>query len=195
VDGNKQSNDAITRRAVVGLVIAIAFCAICFILQILHVRDSPTAQLVSKNTETTPGISIGPAQCRANVLTATTKLPVNQALDPTTPTQSRRLIAYAIRSDGTTVFLFEPAEPHEPDHPTESKGLRSEYDQGTSRDATYSQEQRLQSTPTSPRVAENGSYCGQMSENTGRPKTVYVNGYYRKDGTYVRSHYRSTPHR
>lgn len=44
-------------------------------------------------------------------------------------------------------------------------------------------------------VAENGSYYGQISDNTGRPKTVYVRGYYRRDGTYVRSHYRSRPRR
>ncbi|HKU52541.1 MAG TPA: hypothetical protein VJQ25_08745, partial [Nitrospira sp.] len=42
-----------------------------------------------------------------------------------------------------------------------------------------------------PSVAENGSYYGQMSDLTGLPKTVYVNGYYKSDGTYVRSHYRS----
>jgi len=40
-------------------------------------------------------------------------------------------------------------------------------------------------------VAENGSYYGETSQQTGKPKTVYVNGYYRKDGTYVRGHYRS----
>lgn len=40
-------------------------------------------------------------------------------------------------------------------------------------------------------TAENGSYYGEVSEATGRPKTVYVRGYYRKDGTYVRGHYRS----
>jgi hypothetical protein len=40
-------------------------------------------------------------------------------------------------------------------------------------------------------VAENGSYYGQISKKTGSPKTVYVRGYFRKDGTYVRSHYRS----
>jgi len=45
----------------------------------------------------------------------------------------------------------------------------------------------------SPGVAENGSYYGEISPATGRPKTVYVRGYYRKDGTYVRSHYRSRP--
>lgn len=42
-------------------------------------------------------------------------------------------------------------------------------------------------------IAENDSYYGQISETTGRPKTVHVRGYYRKDGTYVRSHYRSPP--
>lgn len=40
-------------------------------------------------------------------------------------------------------------------------------------------------------VAENGSYYGQISTRTGRPRTVLVHGYYRKDGTYVRGHYRS----
>lgn len=43
----------------------------------------------------------------------------------------------------------------------------------------------------SPRVAENGSYYGEMSSSTNRPKTVHVNGYFRRDGTYVRGHYRS----
>ena len=41
--------------------------------------------------------------------------------------------------------------------------------------------------------AENGSCYGDISYGTGRPKTVFVNGYYRSDGTYVRSHYRSPP--
>jgi len=39
--------------------------------------------------------------------------------------------------------------------------------------------------------AENGSCYGDVSAATGRPKTVPVSGYYRKDGTYVRGHYRS----
>lgn len=34
---------------------------------------------------------------------------------------------------------------------------------------------------------------GEISEITGRAKTVHVNGYYRKDGTYVKPHYRSPP--
>jgi hypothetical protein len=46
-----------------------------------------------------------------------------------------------------------------------------------------------------PFVAENGSYYGEISDLTGRPKTVHVRGYYRKDGTYVQGHYRSRPRR
>jgi len=46
-----------------------------------------------------------------------------------------------------------------------------------------------------PPVAENGSYYGEISEGTGRPKTVHVEGYTRRDGTYVREHYRSAPRR
>jgi hypothetical protein len=41
--------------------------------------------------------------------------------------------------------------------------------------------------------AENGSCYGDISTETGRPKTVQVQGYFRKDGTYVRGHYRSKP--
>lgn len=54
----------------------------------------------------------------------------------------------------------------------------------------------VQSTPVvAPACAENGSCYGDISKNTGRPKTVHVRGYYRKDGTYVRGHYRSKPRR
>jgi len=42
-----------------------------------------------------------------------------------------------------------------------------------------------------PPVAENGSYYGEISTVNGLPRTHYVNGYYRADGTYVRSYYRS----
>jgi hypothetical protein len=48
-------------------------------------------------------------------------------------------------------------------------------------------------TQVQPWVAENASYYGQISEQTGRPKTVYIGGYYREDGTYVREHFRSPP--
>ena len=42
-----------------------------------------------------------------------------------------------------------------------------------------------------PGCGENGSCYGDISRLTGRPKTTHVRGYYRRDGTYVRSHYRS----
>jgi hypothetical protein len=54
---------------------------------------------------------------------------------------------------------------------------------------------RFEYRPTYPACAENGSCYGDISPLTGRPKTVYVHGYFRRDGTYVRSHYRSTPRR
>ena len=68
----------------------------------------------------------------------------------------------------------------------------------TSRTRSAVQPQSARKRPRSVvrrRVAENGSYYGQVSTNTGRPKTVYVRGYYRRDGTYVRAHYRSRPRR
>ena len=42
-------------------------------------------------------------------------------------------------------------------------------------------------------VAENGSYYGELSNDANGPKVVFVDGYFRKDGTYVQSHYRSLP--
>lgn len=46
-------------------------------------------------------------------------------------------------------------------------------------------------SPSGGGCAENGSCYGDISASTGRAKTVPVSGYYRKDGTYVRGHYRS----
>jgi hypothetical protein len=45
--------------------------------------------------------------------------------------------------------------------------------------------------PAKRACAENGSCYGDTSTATGKPKTTYVDGYTRKDGTYVRGHYRS----
>jgi hypothetical protein len=42
-----------------------------------------------------------------------------------------------------------------------------------------------------PYIAENGSYRGQFSEKTYRPKNNYVRNYQRNDSRYVRGHYRS----
>ena len=41
---------------------------------------------------------------------------------------------------------------------------------------------------------ENGSCYGDLN-SSGVAKEVFVNGYYRSDGTYVRSHYRSRPNK
>jgi hypothetical protein len=44
---------------------------------------------------------------------------------------------------------------------------------------------------TAPGCSESGSCYGDISSATGLPKTTYVPGYTRRDGTYVRSYYRS----
>jgi hypothetical protein len=49
------------------------------------------------------------------------------------------------------------------------------------------------SSAVTPSCAENASCYGDISTATGRAKTVHVDGYTRKDGTYVRGHYRSAP--
>jgi hypothetical protein len=56
--------------------------------------------------------------------------------------------------------------------------------------------QLVPSTPPSgPGCAENGSCFGDTSNINGMPKTNHINGYFRKDGTYVRGHYRSSGRR
>jgi hypothetical protein len=42
-----------------------------------------------------------------------------------------------------------------------------------------------------PPCSETGSCYGDISERTGLPKTTFVHGYLRSDGTYVGSYYRS----
>ena len=44
-----------------------------------------------------------------------------------------------------------------------------------------------------PPVAENGDVRGYDNDADGRIEPTYVRGYYRRDGTYVRSHYRAKP--
>jgi hypothetical protein len=46
-----------------------------------------------------------------------------------------------------------------------------------------------------PPVAENGDIRGADNDGNGRPEPIYVRGYYKKDGTYVRGHYRARPRR
>ena len=42
-------------------------------------------------------------------------------------------------------------------------------------------------------IAENGDIYNFDNDGDGRREPVFVSGYYRKDGTYVRSHYRANP--
>jgi hypothetical protein len=44
-----------------------------------------------------------------------------------------------------------------------------------------------------PLQAENGDLYNVDNDGDGRVEPIYVNGYYRSDGTYVRSHYRARP--
>jgi hypothetical protein len=44
-------------------------------------------------------------------------------------------------------------------------------------------------------ISSASSGYGEISATTGRPKTVHVKGYYRKNGTYVQPHYRSSSRR
>lgn len=52
-----------------------------------------------------------------------------------------------------------------------------------------------QGTAYPPAVAENGDIRGVDNDGDGRSEPVYVRGYIRKDGTYVRGHYRARPRR
>ena len=55
----------------------------------------------------------------------------------------------------------------------------------------YKEYRRFKDNTQVPYTAENGTSWGEISTSTLRPKTTYVKGYTRSDGTYVRGHYRS----
>ena len=80
---------------------------------------------------------------------------------------------------------------------TQSFNLDSEPIKANPQGATFvSPSPNQSSTPKSSSsnsvgCAENGSCYGDISSVNGTPKTISVDGYYRKDGTYVRGHYRS----
>ena len=45
-------------------------------------------------------------------------------------------------------------------------------------------------TYNNPYITENGDIYNFDNDNDGFKETIYVKGYYKSDGTYVRSHYR-----
>jgi hypothetical protein len=51
--------------------------------------------------------------------------------------------------------------------------------------------QSNKSSKTLSSTAENGDIYGADNDGDGRIETIFVRGYYRKNGTYVRSHYRA----
>lgn len=54
-------------------------------------------------------------------------------------------------------------------------------------------EQPKREASTPPPVAENGDRRGADNDGDGRAEPVHVKGYFKKDGTYVREHYRAKP--
>jgi len=55
----------------------------------------------------------------------------------------------------------------------------------------FAKDYQYQQKPYQPSTAENGSYRGEYSKKTDRPKNEYVRPYNHKDGSRVRSHYKS----
>lgn len=75
------------------------------------------------------------------------------------------------------------------------EGNRADVSSVNDRDLTgqsLRQELKLRST-TAPPIAENGDLRGFDNDSDGRAEPVHVRGYFRKDGTYVRGHYRALP--
>jgi hypothetical protein len=67
--------------------------------------------------------------------------------------------------------------------------------EGSSPQAVLPPAQQPSGPAYAPGCAENGSCYGDISTVNGMPKTTHVNGYFRRDGTYVRGHYRSSGRR
>ena len=85
------------------------------------------------------------------------------------------------------LFSSQPSQVHAPASiPAALSPVQSQYQ-------SQAQAQLFQSY--APLCAENGSCYGDISSINGMPKTTHVNGYFRKDGTYVRGHYRSSGRR
>ena len=47
------------------------------------------------------------------------------------------------------------------------------------------------SQPPDPRRSKNGDVRGKDNDGDGRPETIYIEGYTRKDGVKVKGHYRA----
>jgi len=185
-----------SRGALLAALIAVSVCVAWIADATVRSSNRSNTGARLKNRQT-------PQSCGLNTVPSSTK-PRNEAHRSragemcwrTNSPSTRHVIGYGVLADGTNVVLFGPTERPQPSTSAKSSGpsVRNCYQ---TRDIGASHSSTRWRSPFSgrPHVAENGSYYGQISTNTGRPKTVHVRGYYRKDGTYVRGHYRSPPRR
>ena len=97
--------------------------------------------------------------------------------------------------------LAQPSQYEDPGRTAEYYPPRPIYDNSGSAEPSYSTSAQPQYTYSRPSYGtyssgggsgcSSGNYYGATSCVTGLPKTVHVRGYFRKNGTYVRPHYRS----
>ena len=111
---------------------------------------------------------------------------VGNVLQPTGAVQSALLLP-------AQVFEFAVDNVLEP--AASAVGITEQGQRASPANAGVSSGTSKQSAPISSTVggfpcAEDGSCYSDISTLTGRPKTMLVLGYYRKDGTYVQGHYR-----
>ncbi|MFL6283566.1 MAG: surface-adhesin E family protein [Pyrinomonadaceae bacterium] len=100
-----------------------------------------------------------------------------------------KLLEVACKSEAPQAAESEASPPYVSPSPAQRARVTTPLETGPPSAPAYP------SPSYTPPVAENGSYYGEISPRTGRPKTVHVEGYTRRDGTYVRGHYRSAPRR
>jgi hypothetical protein len=117
----------------------------------------PLPMRLGQYPRSTPALSTGPL--------------INEGLRQNHPNTTEHVVAYGVLADGTEAFVYGPTETRGPAHSPQS-GAESApiHGQNAGGSPVHSGDLWRGSTYGSPRVAENGSYYGQISENTGRAK-------------------------
>ena len=72
---------------------------------------------------------------------------------------------------------------------------KSLYNNSLNNNNLYNNSYSNSNSYTSPYRSENGDIKGYDNDGDGRLEPTYVKGYYKSNGTYVRSHYRAKPRR
>jgi len=184
------------RGALLATLVAAVICAACIVDAALqdNIRCTRSANLRDKQSSQPSALeTVRPS---ANARNEASRSRADEMCWRTNSPPARRVIGYGELADGTNVVVFAPREERQQSSPAKSsrQSVRNCYQSSEIR-AADSSTPSWRFSSRRPHVAENGSYYGQVSTNTGRAKTVHVRGYYRKDGTYVRGHYRSPPRR